>query len=246
MPEVIEEGVTGFLVHGARALAEAIHKAAALSRRRVRESAVARFSVDRMVERYEELYRRLRTSATVDKYLATMWPSLPSNWFQKEPTALGGWIFILRWCRQRGLVPLERYIGLLGRWTVLMPLRQLLELLRSHLHRFLALVFAHCIPRARREMGSPIHCAGGGTADEADPAVLATALSFWSLSKYSTARRPIKRVAMAAVAGETAMPTIGPTTGTTATALAIDGAAITGATKPPVSAAIVFLPSASV
>lgn len=64
MPEVIEEGVTGFLVDGWRAMAEAIPKTATLSRERVHESAVARFSVDCMVDRYAELYRRVRLSAT--------------------------------------------------------------------------------------------------------------------------------------------------------------------------------------
>jgi hypothetical protein len=134
--------VKGFLVHSARAMAEAIPEAAALSRGRVRQLAVARFSSDRIVERYEELYLWLCTSATDDKYLGTMWPSLTTDWFQKEPTGLGGCIFVLRWCRQQGLVPLERYIGLLVRWTVFVPLGQFLELLRSHLHWFLSIVFA--------------------------------------------------------------------------------------------------------
>jgi hypothetical protein len=102
---------------------------------------------------------------------------------------------------------------------------------------------------ARRETGSPIHCAGAGTGDEPAPVVpfiASRAASFSSLSKCSTARCPINRVEMAAVAGETAMPTSGPTTGTNTTALAIVGAAITGATTPPASAASVCLPSASI
>ncbi|MEO6533130.1 MAG: glycosyltransferase family 4 protein [Pseudolysinimonas sp.] len=59
MPELIDEGVTGFVVADAAAAVDAVQKAAALDRVVVREVAERRFSVERMVEDYLALYRRL-------------------------------------------------------------------------------------------------------------------------------------------------------------------------------------------
>ncbi len=57
MPEVVDHGVTGLLVDDVPAAAEAVDAAAVLDRARVREVAVERFGVDRMVEEYLEVYR---------------------------------------------------------------------------------------------------------------------------------------------------------------------------------------------
>jgi glycosyltransferase involved in cell wall biosynthesis len=59
MPELVEEGVTGFLVTGPEAAVAAVERAGGLDRAAIRARAVARFSRDRMVDAYLEAYRRL-------------------------------------------------------------------------------------------------------------------------------------------------------------------------------------------
>ena len=57
MPELIDHGVTGFLVSSLDEAIEAIERIDVIDRRACRSAAEARFSVDRMVDRYLELYR---------------------------------------------------------------------------------------------------------------------------------------------------------------------------------------------
>lgn len=64
MPEVVEEGVTGFLVDGVDAAVVAVRRCAELDRPAVRARAAARFSVDRMVTDYLAVYQRLLEGAT--------------------------------------------------------------------------------------------------------------------------------------------------------------------------------------
>ena len=59
MPELIEHGVTGFLVNTADEIAEAIRHAADLDRAHIRRITAQRFSVERMAEEYLALYRRI-------------------------------------------------------------------------------------------------------------------------------------------------------------------------------------------
>jgi glycosyltransferase involved in cell wall biosynthesis len=59
MPEVVDEGVTGWLVTDVAGAVLAVDRAAALDRRRCRERAVERFSAARMVEDYLEVYARV-------------------------------------------------------------------------------------------------------------------------------------------------------------------------------------------
>ncbi|CAN5490176.1 hypothetical protein BH10ACT6_BH10ACT6_05760 [soil metagenome] len=59
MPELIDEGITGFVVDDLEAAVEAVGRAAALDRRVVREVAERRFGVGRMVDDYLALYRQL-------------------------------------------------------------------------------------------------------------------------------------------------------------------------------------------
>ena len=59
LAEIIEPGVTGFLVADAREMAAAIAQCDRLDRERCRAAARRRFSLDLMVERYVALYRRL-------------------------------------------------------------------------------------------------------------------------------------------------------------------------------------------
>lgn len=59
LPEIVEDGVTGILVHDAAALTAAIHDAGRLDGQRCRAVARERFSAEAMVARYLELYRRM-------------------------------------------------------------------------------------------------------------------------------------------------------------------------------------------
>ncbi|MCC6496851.1 MAG: glycosyltransferase family 4 protein [Propionibacteriaceae bacterium] len=59
MPEVIDEGVTGFLAADVSSAAAAVASAAGMDRAEVRERAVARFGVERMVAQYIAAYQRL-------------------------------------------------------------------------------------------------------------------------------------------------------------------------------------------
>jgi glycosyltransferase involved in cell wall biosynthesis len=62
MPEVVDEGVTGFLPVDADAAVDAVARAVRLDRTAVRARAVARFGVARMVDEYLALYERLLSS----------------------------------------------------------------------------------------------------------------------------------------------------------------------------------------
>jgi glycosyltransferase involved in cell wall biosynthesis len=63
MPEVIDEGVTGFLVADVAAAVAAVEQVVRLDRGAVRAVAERRFGAARMVDEYLALYRRLRVSA---------------------------------------------------------------------------------------------------------------------------------------------------------------------------------------
>jgi glycosyltransferase involved in cell wall biosynthesis len=67
MPELIEHGVTGFLVDNLEGAVEAIARIDEIDRAACRAAVAARFTVDHMVERYLSLYRDLiaRRAATV-------------------------------------------------------------------------------------------------------------------------------------------------------------------------------------
>ena len=56
MPEIIDEGVTGFLVSDAESAAAAVDSAIKLDRSKVRRVAERRFSADRMIDDYLALY----------------------------------------------------------------------------------------------------------------------------------------------------------------------------------------------
>jgi glycosyltransferase involved in cell wall biosynthesis len=57
--EVVDDGVTGVIAENLDEMTALLPRVLALDRRRVRERAVARFGVDRMVGEYEAVYRRL-------------------------------------------------------------------------------------------------------------------------------------------------------------------------------------------
>jgi glycosyltransferase involved in cell wall biosynthesis len=59
VPEVIEPGVSGYLVETVDEAADAVRRVASLSRRRCRQAFEDRFTAARMAEDYLDLYRRL-------------------------------------------------------------------------------------------------------------------------------------------------------------------------------------------
>ena len=59
MPELIDEGITGFLVDGPEEAVGAVGRAASLDRAAIRARAVARFGKDRMVDDYLRAYTRV-------------------------------------------------------------------------------------------------------------------------------------------------------------------------------------------
>jgi glycosyltransferase involved in cell wall biosynthesis len=60
IPEVVDDGVTGFIVDGPTQAVESVPRIATLDRRRVRAHASHRFSRERMVDDYMALYQRIR------------------------------------------------------------------------------------------------------------------------------------------------------------------------------------------
>ncbi|MGH8891476.1 MAG: glycosyltransferase family 4 protein [Acidothermaceae bacterium] len=64
MPEIIDPGVTGFVVDDMAAAVDAVGQAVRLDRRAVRARAASRFSVDRMVEEYLRVYERIASSSS--------------------------------------------------------------------------------------------------------------------------------------------------------------------------------------
>ena len=63
LADIVEPGVTGFLVKDAQEMAEAIAAAGTIDPERCREAARARFSLGRMVERYLAVYERFAATA---------------------------------------------------------------------------------------------------------------------------------------------------------------------------------------
>jgi glycosyltransferase involved in cell wall biosynthesis len=64
MPEIIDHGVTGFLVDGIEAAARQVDAAAALDRTMIRSVAERRFGSARMVDEYIAVYRRILARAS--------------------------------------------------------------------------------------------------------------------------------------------------------------------------------------
>lgn len=59
-PEIVEDGVTGFLVRNVREMAAALRRVTLLDRPDIQARARARFSADRMADRYLAIYRSAR------------------------------------------------------------------------------------------------------------------------------------------------------------------------------------------
>jgi aminoglycoside phosphotransferase (APT) family kinase protein len=63
VPEIVEPGVTGFIVQCLDEALEALHRVSTLDRLNVRKRFEDRFTVERMTENYLMLYRRLADEA---------------------------------------------------------------------------------------------------------------------------------------------------------------------------------------
>ena len=59
VPEIIQDGVNGFIVDNIDEMAEAVKKIAIISPARCRDSVEKRFSVERMVNEYENLFKKV-------------------------------------------------------------------------------------------------------------------------------------------------------------------------------------------
>ena len=68
VPEVVDDEVTGFIVHSVEEAAEAVDRAMTLDRARIRRTFEERFSVERMVDEYEDLYRSMTEEREIKVY----------------------------------------------------------------------------------------------------------------------------------------------------------------------------------
>ena len=87
MPELIEDGVTGFLVDSFDEAVAAIARIGEIDRAACRRAAEARFGVDRMARQYLALYRRLLDTGRPDGIGCG--PGLPAAFYPVVDTVLG-------------------------------------------------------------------------------------------------------------------------------------------------------------
>jgi glycosyltransferase involved in cell wall biosynthesis len=73
-PEVIDEGVTGFVVDSIDGAVQAVSRAATLSREVVRQQFSRRFTAERMADQYVDLSERLLAKDLIDPVAALMHP----------------------------------------------------------------------------------------------------------------------------------------------------------------------------
>ncbi|HEY7063724.1 MAG TPA: glycosyltransferase family 4 protein [Chloroflexota bacterium] len=76
VPEVVEDGVTGFVCDDEDGLAAAVARLGDLDRARCRAAAERRFSAPAMADRYERVYARLTEERELDAGLASAWATL--------------------------------------------------------------------------------------------------------------------------------------------------------------------------
>jgi glycosyltransferase involved in cell wall biosynthesis len=72
VPEVIDHGVTGFVVETVEEASMAVDKAISLDRRRIRSAFDERFTVGRMARDYVHLYRNLVRPVAVSAVTAAL------------------------------------------------------------------------------------------------------------------------------------------------------------------------------
>ena len=93
IPEIIDEGITGFVCDSLEQMVEAVSQIPRLDRHRCRQVFEARFTVNRMTQNYVQLYERLlENTPTTNKRPVTLFPvtdpwtssALPSRWEDKR------------------------------------------------------------------------------------------------------------------------------------------------------------------
>ncbi len=83
VPEVIEEGVTGFIVNNAEEAAAKVEEAGKLDRKRIREEFERRFTATVMAERYQDLFYRIRDGKA--------WPGRTTNGANSLTNGMNGY-----------------------------------------------------------------------------------------------------------------------------------------------------------
>lgn len=84
VPEVVEDGLTGFVVEDENSALAAVQRLAEVSRTRIRRRFEERFTARRMAQEYLQVYRGLRQSAMAQVELAAVQKSL------KKPVRMNG------------------------------------------------------------------------------------------------------------------------------------------------------------
>jgi glycosyltransferase involved in cell wall biosynthesis len=74
VPEIVEDGVTGFIVSDEAAAVEAVARASKLDRRQIRQVFEERFSADRMADKYAEVYNGIMRRPTPFRRAVTTLP----------------------------------------------------------------------------------------------------------------------------------------------------------------------------
>jgi hypothetical protein len=85
LPEIVEHGRSWFLVDDLQEATLAVRRAGTLDRRQVRHAVLRRFSVDRMVDDYERVYRDL-VVAREPKLVEVVPPSAARGLASRERT----------------------------------------------------------------------------------------------------------------------------------------------------------------
>lgn len=76
VPEIVKDGKTGFVVDTVEAMVQAVQCVKQIDRRDCRTHVAKRFSIQRMAEGYEALYRRLASAPAFDLRIASEGPVL--------------------------------------------------------------------------------------------------------------------------------------------------------------------------
>lgn len=137
LPEIVEQGVTGFLVRDPDELPEAIERAKKLDPRACRAAAEARFSADRMTERYVALHRACARPARSSKPITDVhvartddelfaiegeWDALCDRCPIATPFQRPGWLLAWRRAFGRGGEPRVAILRRAGRLFGVVPL----------------------------------------------------------------------------------------------------------------------------
>jgi glycosyltransferase involved in cell wall biosynthesis len=79
LPEIVEEGVDGYLVDDLGEAELALTRIGSLDRAEIRRRALSRFSVERMTSDYEDVYRKVIAASRGPRHEAARWTPASSN-----------------------------------------------------------------------------------------------------------------------------------------------------------------------